>query len=267
MDLLLAVVLALLGIGLLLLPILGVSISRLRLGRTEIAMSSPIRFRSTGPALLSVAVALACLAAAALLADVPARLAGTGPEAPPSAEETGIAAVDPETGRISLRLLIPDSMGGYTPPPEIADGEVSATVESLFAPLNSVGCLLLRSAGEETRPSEHYRPPGSVNWPRSGYMFCASHLGVWAFARFDDGVPTYIRSWLEGKSIRKTAANNLHVRMVGDEFVLTINDVEVDRVVDGIYPSGATGVTCGSPAGTEPAAVCHFDGYSATPLP
>jgi len=273
MSAILAIVLALVGLLLLIPPLVRLRLAGLRLGSAVLALSRPIDFGQPGPAVFTLTVAGACLAAALMLSGVPARLAGgglagpTGAGAalptPPPPDRIGLTEVD-ENGRISLRLLQPDTMAGRTVADSVTNFEARARSESLLGPVNSVTCLAFRVAGEENEGGESYRAPGTTDWPRSGYMFCVSHLGMWALSRFDNGIPTYVRPYQEARVIRQTMPNVLAVRAEGSAFTLRINEVEVARVSDPLYASGRLQVTCGTPADATPAAVCHFEAVEVT---
>lgn len=269
MSLLLPLLLALLGLLLVLLPVLRVRFTGIRLGSTALKLTQPIEFGSGGAAILSFVAGLACLAGAGLLVGLPGgiRLGAGPPPTPPPAEEIGFVEADDGTGRVTIRLLLPDTMAGYTIAEEQADFEATATAEALLGPVNSVTCIAFRASGTEIAAGESYRAAGTFDWPRTGYLYCVSHLGMWGLSRFDNGIPTYLEDFQQSNAIRKTTANRLGVRAVGDEFALTINDVEVGRVRDDRYARGRVQITCGTPVDETPAAVCHFDEYDVQPVP
>jgi hypothetical protein len=251
-------------------PLLRLRISRLRFGSTSVELSRPLDFRRAGPAVASVAIGIACLAAAAVLAglapELPSRHGvAIATSVPP--QELDYVDEDKETGRVTISLKQPDTMAGWRVADQIGDFEAAALADSIVGPLNAVACLTFRASGEEIRDGETYHAAGTRDWPASGYMFCVSHVGQWALSRFDQGFPTYLENYQDAKTIRQTKANKIGVRAEGATFVLSINNMEVARVNDAGYASGSTYLTCGTPADAIPAATCHFEDLEVTALP
>jgi hypothetical protein len=268
------VVLALIGVLLLVPALLRLRVERLRLGSTVLALSRPIDFSRPGPAVVSLIVAIACLAGAGLLFGLsgsgfsPLAYSRAGKQPTPLApEDIGFVQVDSETGRVTVRLLEPDTMAGWTVAEQSGNFQASVSAESLLGPLNAVACLAFRVTGTELKAGESYRASGTRDWPESGYLFCVSHLGQWAFSRFDHGVPTYLKPYQNSNVIRQTKANVLAVNAEGSTMQLLVNDQEVAQVTDPSYTSGRIQVTCGTPKDQIPAAVCHFESVDVKPLP
>ena len=257
---LLAVSLAVMGLVFIALPVVRVRLSRLRLGSRSVALSGPVDFTASTPALLSTAVGVACLAAALVAAGLPERLLDRP-------EPTATPDSSAPTGIVAIRLLKGDAMAGYTVADSVTDFEASVSAESPIGPIDGVSCLALRVSGEQSDHGESYRASGSTDWPLTGYMFCASQIGLWAFSRFDDGAIELLRDFRESEAISASEANVLAVSAEGDTFVLSINGTEVDRVQDATYGSGRIQIVCGSPPQAEPAAVCRFDAIDVRPVP
>lgn len=280
------VLLVIVGLLFVLPPLLRLRIARLRVASLIVQLSRPLDFGKPLAGLASLAVSAACLLAAGSMAGLLPERAGPTP-APPAvsriSESGTLMAPQPtmtplrpeefdfveveDSGAVAFRLLQPDTMAGWTASAQSGDFDLEVLADSIQGPINSVVCVAFRADGAEIRPGETYRASGTGDWPRTGYMYCVSHVGLWALSRFDNGRPAYLREFQESKAIRQIKANKLRVRAEGSTIQLWLNDLEMAHVTDPSYTSGKIQLTCGTPMDEVPAGQCRFEGLKITPLP
>jgi hypothetical protein len=255
----LVVLLSIIGAIAIILPLRNTRISELRLGKQVVTFTQPIDFGEARLAAPSYIVGAVCLAGALFVSGA---LDNLLPKDVAGPDETALFEYRDDEGATIVRMLIPNSMAATTIEPTAGDYSIEAAAHVRAGPNDAVTCGIFRAEGAEQLPGESYRPPGSDDWPESGYAFCVSKVGMWAFARYTGGQPEYIEEFRQFIGVNTQGPNRIAVRAEGDSITLSIGGVEVGSYQDDSFSSGMWQLACGTPPYYEPTATCHFSQIS-----
>ena len=257
----LVALLAVVGAAAVILPLRQTRFTGLSLGSRAFALTSPVDFSHPRVAIPSYVIGAICLAGALLLSGALDRL---NREDPPTPDETALFD-DRENGTVVVRLLQPNTMAASTVAADASDFTLEADMEVRSGPQDAVTCVVFRADGDEQQPARSYRPRGTDDWPERGYAYCISKAGAWALARYTGGQPEIVEDFRPFVGANTEGANRVGVRAAGNSFTLSINGVDLGTFDDDAYASGLLQLACGTPAGQEPTATCHFSRVELTP--